>query len=629
MLNMFLLHLVSFAALSKNGLSLASLETVTSLVPGPVQGLRVRRLLPPINVSAIILRLRDNAKKALGACHDPSTVEWQQLDIARDNVTKELTSLIKLARRRDSSESDDVHIDTFGSLRSGLADGRISDLDASVMYGGNRNDVEQEQAKKYAEDLTQQLKLLDPQSTNFRVAAVLEARVPLVKLKILMDITEGSVFPIDLSFSSRAPIRNTKWLRWQVERDPRFRPLVLAVKEFAKRIGLHGTYSGTKEGSSGPEKTVGLSSYGWSLLVAFFLHVHPSTGGDTAFLSDFRRYYATFDYEKNIISFPGARVEDHVEADSSSSSPVGISSSGPTERRTWWPDFHKKNQTGPGWCISTFHESKPVLLDPFEENRNLFRYFSSRNNLALLAPGVEPLPPAIDVFRHRLRLVRWVTVDLVRTPSAGASGKNVNVKPDDLGSVGIDIVHPVDPLDPLLSLKLKAFQAAKADPFRNDVKLHISRDSMFPNSADNPPTKVVESMDDLLQTGREAGARLRVAASFESMNKINQTTGNFIRLIKGLRANVFDHREISSIPWIVKTLWSLPWMTENMSRPCPSKWSVNDIDDVRREAIVTLDMLFDAGFFTHDFTMQDSSRRAGFIDAHDVARKLTQLVRDS
>ena len=409
----------------------------------------------PLEVEKIVPRLLENVTNALGACQDPSTVDWQQLDAAREGLANELTSLVKLARRHSSSEVDHVDIDTFGSLRSGLADGRSSDLDVSVMYGGNRDDVGKEQAKQYADELKQQLKVLDPQNTKFRVSGVLEARVPLVTLEFFVDensTTEGtsSVFKIELSFSSRAPIRNTIWLRWQVQRDPRFRPLALAVKEFANRIGLHGTFLAPSNGESEPEKTVGLSSYAWSLLVAFFLHMHPLTGehpstGEETLLADFRRYYATFDYKKHIISFPGASALSSTSSSNGEHQMIVASISEPVARHRWWTTSSVSRR---------FHLNNPVLLDPFEENRNLFQYFSDARNLKILEEKVvgdfrrrvsRPGPEAVHVFPWKLGTERI---------HLNCNGCDEEI---DFELWGKSTTHPAD--DPLLRLKLRVFEA--------------------------------------------------------------------------------------------------------------------------------------------------------------------------
>ena len=570
-------------------------------------------------VEEIVSRLLKNVTKALGACQDPSTVVWQQLDIAREGLRDELTSLVKLARPANSSE--DVDIDTFGSLRSGLADGRSSDLDASVAFDGDE-DVSPDRAKGLAETLSEQLRELDGGEKLFRVSSVLGAVVPLVKLEIFLENTttsseqfQQSTFPIDLSFNNRSGGLNTLWLRGQVQSDPRFRPLALQVKEFAKRIGLHGTFHGgssskgsssfhgssscggsfsstdsgklilsrgsrsisttpTPEGSdserdvkqSSPrtgsfssaaevlDKTVGLSSYGWSLLVAFFLHVHPAQRGKRLptqdfLFSQFRKYFATFDYEKNIISFPGARVSpDEAQANQT----IVSTSGGPVARDQWWQDFRVSvDQTD---SAKYFRPWNPVLLDPFEA-RNLFRYFSHERNLENIVSQVVggsqvgrrvfgQTPQAVHVFPWKLGTER-IHFHL------NCNGCDEEI---DFELWGKSITHPAD--DPLLRLKLRVFEAYNKMFFDDDNPIVAGGGTVLQNvedivlagglyDRDNarnrrglPVTVVSAPMENrrerIMETNSETTDRQTDHGDRQRTER-KRIMGNVVRLIKGIK----------------------------------------------------------------------------------------------
>lgn len=137
------------------------------------------------------------------------------------------------------------------------------------------------------------------------------ATVPLVELVFSYAGTSNPqhiTFKFDLSFSTEqralwnTALFTTRWLRWQAQHNPPtrdiFRPLVLQVKKFARRVGLAGVedkYGGYGEDRGTPPRPAtaaevagrvprphtataetyatlkGLSSYSWTLLVSFFL----------------------------------------------------------------------------------------------------------------------------------------------------------------------------------------------------------------------------------------------------------------------------------------------------------------------------------------------------------------------
>ncbi|CAK4666047.1 unnamed protein product [Aphanomyces euteiches] len=83
---------------------------------------------------------------------------------------------------------------------------------------------------------------------------ITHARVPLLKL---WDIRRK--LAIDVSIGSPLAVLNTNLLKRYGELDPRVRPLVFAVKYWAKQRGINDAANGS------------LSSYAWIMLVIFFL----------------------------------------------------------------------------------------------------------------------------------------------------------------------------------------------------------------------------------------------------------------------------------------------------------------------------------------------------------------------
>ncbi|KAF0695755.1 Aste57867_13445 [Aphanomyces stellatus] len=83
---------------------------------------------------------------------------------------------------------------------------------------------------------------------------ICHARVPLIKLW-----NDHRKLAIDISIGSPMARRNTLLLKRYGECDPRVRPLVFAVKHWAKQRGINDASNGS------------LSSYAWIMLVIFFL----------------------------------------------------------------------------------------------------------------------------------------------------------------------------------------------------------------------------------------------------------------------------------------------------------------------------------------------------------------------
>lgn len=140
----------------------------------------------------------------------------------------------------------------FGSSENGFGTGG-SDLDLGIYFtdvdvGGQGNFAQQEKAQI----LIKACALL---YTHFEVKQfVPNARVPILKLwspkyQVACDICVGSVHAL----------LNTALLRYYGHIDPRVRPLVIAVKHWAKARGINDSVNGT------------LSSYAWTMLAIFFL----------------------------------------------------------------------------------------------------------------------------------------------------------------------------------------------------------------------------------------------------------------------------------------------------------------------------------------------------------------------
>eukprot|EP00931_Biecheleriopsis_adriatica_P021777 TRINITY_DN14149_c0_g2_i1.p1 TRINITY_DN14149_c0_g2~~TRINITY_DN14149_c0_g2_i1.p1 ORF type:complete len:385 (+),score=87.34 TRINITY_DN14149_c0_g2_i1:55-1209(+) len=96
------------------------------------------------------------------------------------------------------------------------------------------------------------------QDPSFEVVeAVWAARIPILRLKF-----EGSL-DVDLSLQNSEALLNTDLLKTYAKLHPTIRRVVLAVKLWAKALGLSGAPKGH------------LSSYSLTLMAIYFLQVHP------------------------------------------------------------------------------------------------------------------------------------------------------------------------------------------------------------------------------------------------------------------------------------------------------------------------------------------------------------------
>ena len=94
------------------------------------------------------------------------------------------------------------------------------------------------------------------------VEAIWSARVPILKMKFL---DEGRTLEVDLSCQNQEALLNTELLKAYAKMHPLVRQIVVLVKQWTRALGLVGAKAGH------------LSSYSWTLMVIYFLQVHPET----------------------------------------------------------------------------------------------------------------------------------------------------------------------------------------------------------------------------------------------------------------------------------------------------------------------------------------------------------------
>ena len=277
-----------------------------------------------------------------------------------------------------------IDVELFGSLVTGLGN-EHSDADVSVRFASSgveadlvkrgedhRRARENQNPPKILSDqgvlvlvLTERLQmLLDAagESSHVRLTPIPEAQVPIIQVGIFkwegswdQENEEEMEFRFDISINNAAAVRNSQWLRAQVYDNQHFhryfRPLMVRVKEFARSKNLDKTcYMRTR-----PSRR-GLSSYGWALLVSFYLRnlsfevEDPISEDylDNVVFRNFKVFYWNFNWGQNVVSFPD---------------PDGAFLHGPLERGV---AIEKKSAAS--------HDAV-VLCDPFVENRNLLDNF--------------------------------------------------------------------------------------------------------------------------------------------------------------------------------------------------------------------------------------------------------------
>lgn len=143
----------------------------------------------------------------------------------------------------------------FGSYSNGFATA-ASDLDVSCFRSGHG--TLEYTAQQAAFVLSSQLVPMISKHGDFWIKrSIMEARIPILKLCF-----EGRL-DVDLSCQNVKPILNTRLLKAYSSIDPRISALGLAVKYWATCLNLADA-SKSK-----------LSSYGFTLMVVYFLQTHP------------------------------------------------------------------------------------------------------------------------------------------------------------------------------------------------------------------------------------------------------------------------------------------------------------------------------------------------------------------
>mmetsp|Transcript_4369 Transcript_4369/g.9439 ORF Transcript_4369/g.9439 Transcript_4369/m.9439 type:complete len:829 (+) Transcript_4369:3-2489(+) len=161
-----------------------------------------------------------------------------------------------------ADQSLSVEVKIFGSAASGLNFRASADIDFSLVgaadclaqYAGRTRGVDTVQERSHSRAIALAAYVLSA-SPEFAIKdIILTSRVPIVKC---VHVETG--LACDVASGNSIALKNTQLLRTYSLIDPRVRPLMYAVKYWAKKRGICDASLGT------------LSSYAWTLLVIFFL----------------------------------------------------------------------------------------------------------------------------------------------------------------------------------------------------------------------------------------------------------------------------------------------------------------------------------------------------------------------
>ncbi|KAE8258669.1 hypothetical protein A4X13_0g1538 [Tilletia indica] len=143
----------------------------------------------------------------------------------------------------------------FGSMANGFAL-RNSDMDLCCLLNKKEGQTEERSASVLVEILGQLIR----EETDFNVMMLPKARIPIIKISRVPSADLPYEISCDIGFENRLALENTRLLlSYAMVDPPRLRTLVLFLKVWTKRRKLNSPYTGT------------LSSYGYTLLVLFFL----------------------------------------------------------------------------------------------------------------------------------------------------------------------------------------------------------------------------------------------------------------------------------------------------------------------------------------------------------------------
>ena len=208
---------------------------------------------PGVSEDQVVMRLN-----LIFSCEDQLEELSKLLNISIADVHARIGICQHLERTFRSAGHTQCVVHPFGSSRNGLGFPGCDldiylDLGPANTPGGELEDVPVIMSEKQKVRVAQRV-LSDIKQIS-RVTAILSARVPILKF-----IHRPTGIHCDISFKNRLSVKNTEYIRLCLDTDSRVRPLLIAVRFWAKHYGLAGGGGGMK-----------MSSYALTILVITFL----------------------------------------------------------------------------------------------------------------------------------------------------------------------------------------------------------------------------------------------------------------------------------------------------------------------------------------------------------------------
>lgn len=169
---------------------------------------------------------------------------------------KKLASCVSMLREVVEAGAPGWFVKPFGSAANGYAT-IGSDLDVTVYRPNPALAVDQ---VKFQDAIVEQL----AKFPQFRIVEHIKtARIPILRLKFDEELKFDQSLDVDLSFENTDPFSNTNLLLAYAKLSPHVRDLVVAVKLWAKTVGVSGARYGN------------LSAYSLALMVIYYMQVDP------------------------------------------------------------------------------------------------------------------------------------------------------------------------------------------------------------------------------------------------------------------------------------------------------------------------------------------------------------------
>lgn len=187
--------------------------------------------------------------EAIWAFHDSQSLTPDE-EYARDDIITRLQACL-------SRVCPGALLHPYGSQATGLQT-KTSDIDLGFVFPPQMDQSFLEQTPRQQREMIVRVLLsLEPELTrnDWHVSPVLQAAVPIVKC------TDKNGIEVDIAHLEPNSIVNADHIRHYMQIDIRVRPLLLAVKHWAKQRGINESTRGT------------LNSFGYCLMVIQYLQV--------------------------------------------------------------------------------------------------------------------------------------------------------------------------------------------------------------------------------------------------------------------------------------------------------------------------------------------------------------------